>query len=103
MIQQISIWFFVPLIMGVGVMPLPGTIMSKIATMIVTYIYSLAFGAFRYVVFLFILSKISLLYMSILFFVLGPLLDFVYVVGIYSVYVTKLAARIQEDYSLWKW
>ena len=103
MIQQIGIWFFVPLIMGVGVMPLPGSFSSKVTTMIVTYIYSLVFGFLRYVVFLFILSKVSLLYMAILFFVLGPLLDFTYVVGIYSVYITRLAARIQGDYSLWKW
>jgi hypothetical protein len=101
--QQISIWFFVPIIMGLAVLPLPSSLLSKVITMVTTFLYSLAFGTVRYVVFLFIIGKISLLYMAILFFVLGPLVDFVYIVGIYSVYAARVARNIKGNFTLWKW
>ena len=103
MIQQISIWFFVPILMGLAVLPLPSSLESKFFTLAITYIYSLIFGTVRYVVFLFILGRISLLYMAVLFFLLGPLIDFVYIVGAYSIHVTRLANKIKGDFSLWKW
>ncbi|HMM22092.1 MAG TPA: hypothetical protein PKA10_15340 [Selenomonadales bacterium] len=103
MLQQISIWFFVPIVMGLAVMPLPSSLTAKGSTMIITYVYSLIFGTVRYMVFLFILTKASLLYMAILFFALGPLIDFVYIVGIYSAHVTWLAKKVKDDYTLWKW
>ncbi len=101
--QQISIWFFVPIIMGLAVLPLPSSLASKCITMLVTFCYSLIFGTLRYAVFLFILTKASLLYMAVLFFVLGPLVDFVYIVGIYSVHVTRLAKKMKGDFASWKW
>ncbi|MGO9378932.1 MAG: hypothetical protein ACLPN1_01720 [Dissulfurispiraceae bacterium] len=101
--QQISIWFFVPVITGLAVLPLPASLPSKIITMLSTLAYSLIFGSVRYVVFLFIIGKASLLYMAILFFVLGPLVDFVYIVGIYCVYAARLAKKIKGNYTLWKW
>ena len=103
MLQHVSIWFFVPIIMGLAIMPLPSSIPIKIFTMIITYINALVFGTIRYVVFLFILAKVSMIYMAILFFVLGPLIDFVYIVGIYSLHVNRLANKIKGDFNLWKW
>lgn len=103
MLQEISIWFFTPLIMGFGIMPLPSTLAAKIVTIAITYIYSLLFGFIRYTVFLYILAKASLIYMALLFFAFGPLIDFVYIVGIYSFHVARLAHRIKDDYRLWKW
>jgi hypothetical protein len=102
-IQQISIWFFVPIIMGLSALPLPSSLLSKIVTMLATCVYSLIFGTIRYIVFLFIVGKISMLYMALLFFVFGPLLDFLYIVAIYSVYTTRLAIKIKGDFTLWKW
>jgi len=101
--QQIGIWFFVPVIMGFAMLPLPSTLLSKSITMLITVFYSLLFGTVRYVVFLFILSKVSMLYMAILFFVFGPLVDFIYIVGIYSIHAMRLAEKIKGDFGFWKW
>ncbi len=101
--QQISIWFFVPVITGLAVLPLPSSLPSKIVTMLATFAYSLIFGTLRYIVFLFIIGNISLLYMALLFFVLGPLVDFIYIVGIYCVYAARLAKKIKGNFTLWKW
>ncbi|SMD01659.1 hypothetical protein [Sporomusa malonica] len=103
MVQQISILFFVPLIMGFALLPLPSSLISKCLTMGITCVYALVFGTVRYAVFLFILAKASLLYMAVLFFVLGPLIDFAYIVGIYSIHVTRLTAKTKEDVSVWRW
>lgn len=103
MLQQVSIWIFVPIIMGIAIMPLPSSPVAKILTMIITFINMLLFGTVRYIVFLYILSKISLIYMAILFFALGPLIDFSYIVGIYSLHATDLAKKIKGDFKIWKW
>jgi len=89
--------------MGLAVLPLPSSLVSKCVTLGITFCYSLVFGTLRYAVFLFVLTKASLLYMAVLFFVLGPLVDFVYIVGIYGVHVTRLAKKMRGDYASWKW
>lgn len=103
MLQQISIWIFVPLLMGIAVVPLPSSCLTRFVTLAVTYVYSLIFGTVRYIVFLYILAKASLLYMAILYFLFGPLIDFTYIVGIYSVHITRLANKQKGDCKLWKW
>jgi len=101
--QQVGIWFFAPLIMGLAILPLPASALSKLATLGAAFCYSLVFGTIRYIAFLFILTKATLLCMAILFFVFGPLVDFIYIVGIYSVYVTRLAKKLKGDFTTWKW
>lgn len=103
MIQEISIWFFVPVLMGMAILPLPAGIVSKAVVLLFTYIYSFVFGTIRYAVFLYVLSKISMIYMGVLFFALGPLVDFIYIVGIYSFYLNRLANKLAGDYVIWKW
>lgn len=102
-LQQISICFFVPLIIGMAVMPLPSSILSRCLVVWSTYVYSLIFGTLRYIVFLYVLEGYSLLYMAILYFVTGPLIDFIYIVGIYSVYVARVANKMKGDLKLWQW
>jgi hypothetical protein len=103
MLQEISIWFFMPIIMGMAVLPMPASFLLKAGTMVSLYLYSLLFGLVRYIVFLMILSKISMIYMAVLFFALGPLVDFIYAVGIYTLFVNKVAKNLAEDFSLWRW
>ena len=38
-----------------------------------------------------------------MFFAFGPLIDFVYVVAIYSIYVNVLALRLQKTPEIWRW
>jgi hypothetical protein len=103
MLQEVGIWFFMPVIMGLAILPMPASILYKAGIMLLIYLYSLLFGLVRYIVFLMIISKISMIYMAVLFFALGPLIDFLYSVGIYSLYVNKIARRLAEDFSIWRW
>jgi len=101
--SQISIWLFIPVVLGCAIFPLPASILAKISVILLTLLYSFVFTLLRYPTFLFILSKYSFLYMAALFFLLGPLMDFVYVVGIYAFFTSRIALNLKNDLKVWKW
>jgi hypothetical protein len=41
--------------------------------------------------------------MALLYFAFGPLIDFVYIVGIFSIYSNRLAEKLQGSIKAWKW
>jgi hypothetical protein len=100
---EISMWLFIPFILGMAFLPLPAPTFHKLMLIVFTMVYSLIFGTLRYIIFLFILSKWSVIYMALLFFAFGPLIDFVYIVGIYSYYNSRLAHNLKGSESVWKW
>lgn len=101
--SEISIWLFIPFILGMAFLPLPSSVYPKLMLIVLTLIYSIIFGTLRYIVFLFIVSKFSVIYMALLFFAFGPLIDFVYIVGIYCFYNSRLAMTLKGNESVWKW
>ena len=102
-LQQISIGFFVPLIMGMAVMPLPSPLILRCLVVWSTYFYSLLFNFLRYIVFLYLLDVSSLLFMAVLYFIMGPLVDFVYITGIYSLFLSGVAKDMRGDSGAWRW
>ncbi len=102
-LTEINIWFLAPVITGMAITPLPSTLFSKLVVNISVLFYSLVFGIVRYAVFLNILSKISFLFMAVLFFAFGPLLDFFYMVGIYSFYLCRISKKAGNNLEIWKW
>jgi hypothetical protein len=101
--SEVSMWFFIPFILGIAFLPLPSSFIPKLLIIMFTAVYSIIFGTLRYVAFLFIVSKFSVIYMAILFFAFGPLIDFVYIVGIYSYYTYFLAKKLKRNEEVWKW
>lgn len=97
------IWLFLPLILGAALFLLPTPISQKIILLFSAFVYSFIFCTLRYVIFLFTVHKFSAIYMAVLFFGFGPLIDFVYIVGIYSFYTSKLAVRLKSSEAVWKW
>ena len=100
---QVVIWLFVPMLMGAALSSLPSNVFSKIGIAFSALLYSLVFGIVRYVVFLYALAKFSFVFMPIMFFIFGPLMDFVYMVTIYSLHVSCFANKIGKDLRIWKW
>ncbi|MBA3031269.1 MAG: hypothetical protein FP816_20980 [Desulfobacteraceae bacterium] len=100
---QISMWLFIPIILGMAFLPLPGSLATKILLILATLSYSVGFCTLRYIIFLFIIKEYSIFYMALLFFAFGPLIDFVYIVGFYSVYNRRLAIQLKGSASVWKW
>ncbi len=101
--SEISMWLFIPFILGIALLPLPAPFLPKMVLIVLTLIYSFIVGTLRYAIFLFIISRCSVIYMALLFFAFGPLSDFVYIVGIYCFYASKLTQKLKGSESVWKW
>jgi len=100
---EICMWLFIPIILGMALLPLPAPILPKLILIMFALMYSVIFGTLRYIIFLFVISKLSVIYMALLFFAFGPLIDFVYIVGIYCFYTSRLAKKLKGSENVWKW
>ena len=101
--QQIGIYLFTIIVIGMAISLLPGKKLTKFFTISLVFGYSLIFGTVRYIFFIYILSKISLIYMASLFFTFGPFVDFLYVVCIYSLFLNKTSQKVTADMEVWQW
>ena len=68
-----------------------------------TILYSLVFGIIRYILFLYVLQRFSVLYMALMFFVFGPFFDFLYLVGIYSIFINKMIELYESQAGKDEW
>lgn len=104
--QQIGIWFAFIILAGmvIGCLGRKGTAFKYLAFWGIM-IYSVIFGVIRYLLFLFILQKFSILYMALMFFVFGPFFDFLYFVGIYALFIEKMEKLYgsQKGREEWMW
>ncbi len=101
---EVSIWFFIPVIFTLTLALLPSSLISKLLVSFSVLIYSIIFGTVRYVLFLYVLRKFSFVLMAPFFFVFGPLVDFIYIVGIYSYYLSFVSEKNRNTASRgWKW
>jgi len=104
--QQISIWLVLVLFAGLifGTTGSPN-IFTKIGYFLLLSVYSAVFGILRYFVFLVILYQASVIYMGVMFFILGPLFDFLYLVGIYVFYIYRSMRQLSDikEINRWQW
>ena len=103
--QQIGIWITFIVLTGL-VVSYVGTrgFINKTVTFFAILCYSVIFGFIRYILFLFILQKFSILYMALMFFSFGPLFDFVYMVYIYAHFINKMVKLYdKEGREDWEW
>lgn len=104
--QQIGIWLVFFVLSGL-VIVLVGErdYLFKLLMFVAIMGYSFVFGAVRYIFFLYLLHTGSLLYMALLFFVLGPMFDFSYLVAFYAIFINKKTKDYEygKKRSAWKW
>jgi hypothetical protein len=101
--MALGLWILLPLLVAVALGPLPGTTISKFGVAVFTLLYSMLFGTVRLAVFVYLLTRFSVMYMAAMFFALGPFIDFVYVVAIYAIYLNLLSLRMRERPEAWQW
>ena len=106
MVQETGIWIVFLVMTGVvtGIIGDRG-FPEKFFTVLCVMAYSVVFGTVRYIVFLYLLYRCSVLYMTLFYFTLGPMFDFVYLVMIYAFFVNRMI-RVYESQSgkeAWKW
>ena len=59
----------------------------------------------RYTLFLYLLSRYSMLYMTVMYFTFGPMFDFLYLVMLYGLFINRMvnlydSAKGKEE---WEW
>ncbi|MHB1680287.1 MAG: hypothetical protein ACYCTB_07250 [bacterium] len=100
---EVAIWFFIPVILAMALIPLPSNFFIKFLVSIAALIYSVIFAAIRYILFLYLLEKFSFVFMATLFFAFGPLIDFIYIVGIYSYYLSIVSKKNENSIGKGQW
>lgn len=100
---EVGIWIAIPIILTIALLPFPIRFHRKFMVITFTLLYSVIFACVRYIVFLYLLRVLSYLFMALMFFMLGPFLDFIYIVGSYSLCLTSTAIRTNKDLTIWNW
>lgn len=102
--QQIGIWLTFIVMVGL-VTALWGTsvLLYKVLAFFSILLYSFLFGFIRYILFLYIIQEFSIIYMALMFFVLGPFFDFLYLVGIYGFFMNKVIKVYESSKGKGEW
>lgn len=101
--QQMGIFICMTFVMGCVTSFLPIAPWKVILAVLGCGIYSFVFAVVRYTTFLFLMKEFSVLYMACMFFTFGPLIDFLYLVSIYSLVADHTSGMLAKDVGVWKW
>lgn len=103
--QQVSIWTFISLVSGLTIGMLAAGGLARYVAYSVTMLNAVVFGCLRYVVYLFLLSAGSSIYMAVLFFGFGVLFDLMQVVAIYALFARHVSRKMErpEWKERWEW
>lgn len=102
--QQLGIWLMFLLMAGLVLGSVGHSLFQyRILAFGGICVYSLVFGVIRYIFFLFCLYRFSVLYMAVMFFVAGPMVDFIYFVMIYAVFMNKLTKEYEKGNRRGEW
>lgn len=100
---EVGIWVIIPFILTIALLPFPIRLFKKLVAILLTLGYSIVFACARYIVFLYLLRSTTYLFMALMFFMLGPFLDFIYIVGSYSLLLSSAGKKTQKNMELWNW
>jgi hypothetical protein len=106
-LQQTGVFLFIPILLALSLSIFTFSWLNLLLnTITITFslMYSSVFGGLRYIVFAYTLKNFSYIHMPAMFFLFGPLLDFIYIVSFYSLclYMTiRLLQKRQEGFYQW--
>jgi hypothetical protein len=99
---ELGVWCSIPLILAMSLLILPSSLPERMTVIALTLLYSLVFGLVRYIIFLYILGHYSYVYMASMFIAFDPPLDTIYVVGMYSFYMSFMSKHYRKDSDIWQ-
>ncbi len=106
-LQQTGVFLFTPILLAFSLSLFTFSwfnLLLNAVTIAFSLMYSSVFGGLRYIVFAYTLKHLSYIHMPAMFFLFGPLLDFIYIVSFYSLCLymtTRLLQKRQEAFYEW--
>jgi len=106
-LQQTGVFLFIPILLAFSLSIFTFSWLNPLLnaiTIALSLTYSSVFGGLRYIVFAYTLKNLSYIHMPAMFFLFGPLLDFIYIVSFYSLclYLTiRLFQTKRESFYQW--
>ncbi len=101
--SEVGMWIAIPVLLIFALMPVPISLFAKTLLVVFTNVFIYILGILRYALFLYILTRFSYLWMALLYFGFGVLLDFAYVITFYSYFVSVAAPSITNKRKIWRW
>jgi hypothetical protein len=86
-LQQTGVFLFIPILLAFSLSIFTFSWLNPLLnaiTIALSLSYSSVFGGLRYIVFAYTLKNLSYIHMPAMFFLFGPLIDFIYIVSFYS-------------------
>jgi len=106
-LQQTGVFLFIPILLAFSLSLFTFSwlnLLLNAITITLSLMYSSVFGGLRYIVFAYILKNLSYIHMPAMFFLFGPLLDFIYIISFYSLclYLTIRFLQTKRE-SFYQW
>jgi hypothetical protein len=101
-LQQTGVFLFTPILLALSLSLFTFSWLNlplNAITIALSLTYSSVFGGLRYIVFAYTLKNLSYIHMPAMFFLFGPLLDFIYMVSFYSLclYMTTILLQKRRE------
>jgi len=99
----VTVWLVLPVVVGLSCMLFPFTTLETAFIILIALVYDVLLSTGRYAIFLWLLAKTGPLLMPNLYLFFGPLLDFALVVGLFSIALVRLSAKLVRHTEDWAW
>jgi hypothetical protein len=101
---SVIVWLLIPLAVGALSMTVPFSSLERLGLTVLCSCAVFILSAIRYSMFIWVLKSFGSLFMPTLYLVLGPVLDFVYLMSMFSLFLTPLGRRLDSGRSeAWAW
>jgi len=106
-LQQTGVFLSIPILLAFSLSLFTFSwlnLLLNAITIAFSLMYSSVFGGVRYIVFAYTLKNLSYIHMPAMFFLFGPLLDFIYTVSFYSLCIYLTIRLLQTKWeSFYRW
>jgi hypothetical protein len=98
------VWLLVPLVVGALSATVPFSSLERFGLALFCWCSVFLLSAVRYAMFVWVLKTFGSLFMPTLYLLLGPVLDFIYLMSIFSLFLTPLGRRLDSGKAeAWAW
>lgn len=94
---QIALWVLLPCLVSLLVVPIEPSLIRGVASCLLISVYAIVWSAVRLVLCLTVIQSTGILFVTTLWFALGPLSDLVYILFFYSIVVRQASIRLWRN------